>query len=187
MKHLLKRCPSWNIRSGLIHPLVVFLVSVLIIWVNLARGKELLYIFPLGVLAVLSLSAFVFWLFRLLWIRNNRKASLLVVGLATYTVGGLSLSALIVVLVAGVLDTLPFRILTPDFTPDRNYRIFVAWAFLEGIHHYLYKLSYCRSDTLAYVITTRNWSYAAKPLGGAIGVQLRRLRRSRRESLSVVG
>ena len=178
-RNVLKRCASWNVWSGLTYPPVVFLASVSIIWVNLARGKELWYIFPLGVLAVISLSAFVFWCFRLLWTRSDRETSLLFVGYASYAIGGLSLFALIVVSLAGVSETTPLGIWAPDFAPDRKYWVFLSWALLEGMHHYLYKLSFGRSDTLSHLVRTRKWSYAGKPLGGAIGVQLRKLRRRR--------
>jgi hypothetical protein len=180
---MLKRYDSWNARSGLTFPPVVFLASGAILWVNLARGKELQYVLPLGVLAVLSLSAFVFWCFRLLWTGKDREALFLVVGYASYAVGALSLFALIVVSLVGVLNTMPVGIRSLDFAPDLKYWVFLGWAFLEGIHHYLYKLLFGRSDTLAHVVRTRNWSYVGKPLGGAIGIQLKRLRRRRRESL----
>jgi len=62
------------------------------------------------------------------------------------------------------------------YTTDSKYWIFYGWAFVEGVHHYLYKLSFGKKDTLKYVVESRNLIHINRPLGGAIGIQLKKLR-----------
>jgi hypothetical protein len=64
-----------------------------------------------------------------------------------------------------------------SLTTSSRYWVFTAWAIIEGLQHFLYKLSFGQRDTLGYVLS-QGWATTWRiPLGGAIGVQLRRLRR----------
>jgi hypothetical protein len=167
---------SWNIRSALINPLVVFCVSAAIIGISIGE-KGLLFIVPLVVLAANSMAVFVFWCLRLSQAGGHRQSSgVLVVGYAAYVVGCAGLLALIALLLA-TLSNAPATEETPQFRPDLKFWIFWGWAMIEGIHHYIYKLKFGRRDTLQHIIEGRGWSHAGGPVGGAIGIQLRKLRR----------
>lgn len=58
---------------------------------------------------------------------------------------------------------------------DALFYILCAWAILEFIHHHVYKLTYGRYDTLEYIIRSGRWQNVKAPLGGAIGVQFRKI------------
>gem|GEM_PF-6360665 len=110
----LMRSASWNLYSALISPLVTFFASALIIIVSLLRGRELLYTLPLAILAVSSISAFVFWCFRLtLGLQPHRKYLTLTVGYISYIVGAVGLLVLVSFLLAKLFNS--FVILIPRF------------------------------------------------------------------------
>jgi hypothetical protein len=171
-----KRRISWDLRSALVNPLVVFSVSIGILCVSI-HEKGVLYVLPLAVLAVNSLLSFAFWTVRLSPVFGSRRPSLVrMVGVGAAAVGWGGLLTLIV---------LSFWIVSgggaatgkPGFSPDGKFWIFWSWAMVEGIHHYIYKLTFGRWDTLQHVIENADWRHAGKPLGGAVGVQLRKLGR----------
>ena len=53
---------------------------------------------------------------------------------------------------------------------------FLTWGFFELIHHHVYKLFYGKYDTLEYIVKSGNWTDSKKPIGGAIGIQVKKLR-----------
>jgi hypothetical protein len=63
-----------------------------------------------------------------------------------------------------------------DFRWDIKFLIFWGWAMLEIIHHHYYKLTFGTRDTLQYVLENCSWSDIRKPIGGAIGIQLKKVR-----------
>jgi hypothetical protein len=71
-----------------------------------------------------------------------------------------------------------------NFLTDLKYWIFTGWAFFEGTHSYLYKLSFGKRDSLQYIVETLSFGHLFRPLGGAVGVELRKLKRRQTEYLS---
>jgi hypothetical protein len=170
---------SWNLYSAFVNPLVVLAVSILLITTK-SDSKSLPYLFPLVFLATNSLLCAVFWALRLSHRRYRPGYGILLVigyiGRALGWIGILTLTALALGIVlshnswsgrlAGELDW--------------KFWAFWGWAILEAVHHHVYKLQFGARDTLQYIVAGRNWSRAREPLGGAIGIHMRKLKRGRR-------
>jgi hypothetical protein len=167
---------TWNARSTLINPVVVFAVSVLLMYTK-HQEESALYLTPIGFLAINSVACFSFWALRLARNRSGlRRSCAFAVGYASRFIGWLGFLALLALLLGAILGrTVERSELSMDTDP--KFWIFWGWAMFEAVHHHIYKLTFGFRDTLQYVVEGGNWNQLARPLGGAIGVQLRRLRR----------
>ncbi len=164
----------WNVFSAILYPLVTLLASILIIIVAVSRSMHLITLVPLLVLSIGSMGAFVFWCFRLLMKSLNRKALLLWVGTIVCAVGVTAFAFLVLITFIYLLS--PEKLRTTLFTGSK-YWLFFIWASVESSQHYLYKLSFGKRDTLGYLLRQGSMDSWRLPLGGAIGIQLRKLRR----------
>ena len=167
---------SWNLYSTIFNPLIVLAVSIMLIIVN-SDSKSPLYLFPLTFLAANSLTCAVFWAIRLtMHRRRSWYPSLFAVGYAARVLGWLGFLTLIA-LALGILLRQTSRVGQFPLGLDWKFWIFWGWAVLEAVHHHIYKLTFGSRDTLQYVVEGSNWNRIRKPIGGAIGIQLRKLRR----------
>jgi len=166
---------SWNLSSTRINPAVVFLVCATLAVLN---GLQLrwAYVLPLALLAVNAGFTFAFWSWRLKKRRGERWRSVtLSLGLASR----IAAFANLVILVAAIAVVAA----PPDWARahidglDTKFWLLWSWAVLEAVHGHVYKLKFGGRNTLEDVLTDRRWSEAGAPLGGAIGGQLRKLRR----------
>jgi len=133
------------------------------------------YILPLFILVINAIICFIFW-----YIRLKRKISeswleiVLRIGTFAQFIGFIGLLALLLYLL-GILAQLIFND-DQYIRSDYKFWIFWSWAILEIIHHHYYKLIFRGNDTLQSVIENGRWDDFHKPLGGAIGIQLRKVR-----------
>jgi len=175
-RHILAHRVPWNVTSAIVNPLATFFASIVILHLSVSRGQTLIAILPIAVLATTSLAALAFWLIRLAGSAATRARLILAVGTVTHVVGLVAFLCLLVGV--GIAAVGPANLGMPLHAPAAGYKywIFVLWASLESTQHFLYKLSFGKRDTLAYVIQRGNSGAWRLPLGGAIGVELRKLR-----------
>lgn len=177
---VIRRRVSWNIHSAILNPLVTFLASTLILLLRVSRGRDMASAVPLAALALGSLCALVFWCSRLLKGSHRERTSVIRMGDVIHAIGIVTFLSLIVATIVKIVGLAHLGVLSLPAGP--RYWLFTIWAILEGLQHFLYKLSFGRRDTLGYVLT-QGWAKSWKiPLGGAIGIQLRRLRQQRMHS-----
>jgi hypothetical protein len=169
-----KPSASWNLYSTFVNPLIVFAVSILLIVVK-SENRSLLYLLPLAFLAANSLICAIFWAIRLSRCRRPWFPILLAVGYVARILGWFGFLALIALALSILLRQPWWRREFPLGT-DWKFWIFWTWAFLEAIHHHFYKLTFGSHDTLQNIVEGRKWNRLREPLGGAIGIQLRKLR-----------
>jgi hypothetical protein len=174
---VLRRRVSWNIYSAILNPLVTFLASTLILLLRVSRGRDIASVVPLAALVLGSLCALVFWCSRLLKGSHRERASVIRIGVVIHAIGIATFLSLILATIVKIVGLVNLGLFSLPASP--RYWIFTIWAILEGLQHFTYKLSFGRKDTLGYVLSqewTKTWRI---PLGGAIGIQLRRLRQQR--------
>jgi hypothetical protein len=122
----------------------------------------------------------IFWSSRLLKGPHRERASVIRLGDVIHAIGVVTFLSLILATLVKIIELPRLGLFSLPASP--RYWIFTFWAVLEGLQHFIYKLSFGRRDTLGYVLTqgwTKSWKI---PLGGAIGIQLRRLRQQRTHS-----
>jgi len=174
------RSVSWDLASGIVAPAVVVGISAIVLLPRaLARGDSL-YALPLVLLIVVEATALMFWLIRLSLLHSQgSKRLVLKLGFLLYSIG-LTFTIGMMVITAGKLlnHVLPLHPLF-DYDTDKVYWIISIWALLEGIHHYCYKLMYGRRNALADMLMDGGSVDLRRPIGGAIGIQLLRMRRQR--------
>lgn len=162
----------WN-KYAQSYPLVVFCSCIFLFFLNLSR-QNWMYLVPVAVLGINSASTFVFWTLRLRVLRRDRRRSLLAVGYIAQMMG---------VLGFGTLLTVPAIVLVAPhwlarFNDGLSVVFWLMWGFalVELVHSHLYKLTYGRY-TLEHVVVQHRWNEWEKPLGGAIGQQIQKIRR----------
>jgi hypothetical protein len=157
----------------MVNPVVVLAVATLVIALN-GQRKNSLYLLPLVVLGGNSISCLVFWALRLMRQRaGSWFIAVLTAGYLSQIFGYIALIALIVVI--GIVVIQPTHSGTLGLRADPKFWVLWCWATLEILHHHVYKLILGSHDTLQYVLENGRLSEARRPLGGAIGVQLRKL------------
>ena len=163
----------------MIAQLVVFTICIGLIIVNGLNKNNVARLFPLVIVAVNAIVCLSFWIVRLNTLRNGlfgKQAAF--VGLLAIGIGHVGLLTLITALCALNLKPSLFQSFHLRFDP--LFYIFCAWAILELVHHHVYKLIYGKYDTLEYLIRSGHWRNIKAPLGGAIGVQVRKMGLKRR-------
>lgn len=173
---LLRPRIPWNVYSAILNPLVTLLASTLILYLHVSREMTLISLLPLVVLAVGSLGALIFWCCRLLMGSVARTVLLLRIGALVHAVGIAAFAFLVLVTCIGIMGPTVMGVPLQIPTGSKHW-VFVIWASLESSQHYLYKLSFGRVDTLGHVIRQGGMEAWRLPRGGAIGIQLRKLRR----------
>lgn len=134
-----------------------------------------LSVIALGVLAVNAAASLLFWTLRLRIRRDgSRIGTVLAVGLLARVLGLAGLAILGVLLVAMI--GWPSWLSERGLWPEPRFWIFWGWAVLEIVQAHVYKLTLGTRDTLEHVLRGGHWAEADKPLRGAIGQQLRKLR-----------
>jgi hypothetical protein len=172
-----RRPAPWNARSARWNPLVVFIVCVVLVVLSCQRQRWL-YVFPTAILGINSGLSFVFWTFRLSRNRGDSWRSVVIsIGSVSRVFGLVSLLALVAMF--AVLVMTPRWVTEYVDGPTAKFWLLWGWAVLELIHSHVYKLTLGSRDTLEYVLHGRRWTEAGRPLGGAIGQQLEKLRRQR--------
>ncbi len=162
----------WNTYAQT-YPLIVFCSCVFIFGVQFSR-QNWLHLVPITVLGISSGAAFVFWTFRLRDPQKERRLRLLGIGHVAQILGALGLLTL--------LALLAVILVAPDwfarFQDGLSGAFWLIWGFalFEGVHNHVYKLTYGRY-TLERVVVEQRWDECAKPLGGAIGQQIQKIRR----------
>lgn len=163
----------WN-KYAQTYPLIVFCSCIFLFLVQISR-QNWMYLAPITVLGINSGSAFVFWTFRLRVPRKDSPLFLLGMGYITQILGLLGLVTLL---------TIPAIVLIAPhwlarFNDGLSGVFWLMWGFaiVELVHSHLYKLTHGRY-TLEHVLVEHRWNEIAKPLGGAIGQQIQKLRRS---------
>ena len=161
-------------RDGMIAQLVVFTICVGLIIVNGLNKSNVARLLPLAIVAVNAIVCLSFWIVRLNALRSNSlEKQVIFVGFLAMGVGYVGLLTLIVVL--STLNLKPSLLQGFYSRFDPLFYILCAWAILELVHHHVYKLIYGKYDTLEYLIRSGHWRNVKAPLGGAIGVQVRKM------------
>ncbi|MCK5131002.1 MAG: hypothetical protein KAR40_02490 [Candidatus Sabulitectum sp.] len=171
---------SWDLASGIVAPAVVVGISVMVLLPRaLARGESL-YALPLVLLIVIAATALMFWLIRLSFVNSQgSKRPLMKLGLLLYSIGLTSTIGLLVITTGKLLNHVLRLHPLFHYETDTVYWIISVWTLLEGTHHYAYKLMYGRRDALAGMLMDGGLIDLRRPIGGAIGIQLLRMRRQR--------
>lgn len=162
------------------NPLATLLASTVILMLTVSRGAAVLAILPVAVLATGSLCALVFWWIRLAGSAARRAPLILAVGAVTRTLGFAAFVCLLIGVGVVVVGPMPLGLPLQAPAAGGKYWIFVIWASLECTQHFLYKLSFGQRDTLGHLLRRGNVRDWRLPLGGAIGVHLRKLREAHR-------
>ena len=174
------RSVSWDLASGIVAPAVVVGISVIVLLPRALARSEALYALPFVLLVAIAATALMFWLIRLSLLHSPAlKRLVLKLGFLLYCIG-LTCTIGLMALTTGKLLThfLPLHPLF-DYGTDKVYWIISVWTLLEGIHHYFYKLTYGRRDALADMVMDGGSIDLRRPTGGAIGIQLLRMRSKR--------
>lgn len=173
----------WN-KYAQTYPLVVFCSCIFLVFVQISR-QNWMNLMPITVLGINSGSVFVFWMFRLNVLRKDRRLPLLGVGYITQILGVLGLVTLLTIF--AIVLIAPHWL--ARFNNGLSVVFWLMWGFalVELVHNHLYKLTYGRY-TLEHVLVEHRWNEIAKPLGGAIGQQIQKIRRNyaRKEEVSKI-
>ena len=97
--------------------------------------------------------------------------------------GLIMLSVMILVLVSMlklISDLVPFDIF--KYKTDKIYWLISIWALIELIHHFFYKLIHDKKHSLIEIINEERYKDLTLPLGGAIGIALKKLKNFRQSS-----
>ena len=154
--------------------LIVLAICVGLIVVNGSDKGNVARLFPLVIVAINAIVCLLFWIVRLNPLRNGlfgKQAAF--VGLLAIGIGHVGLFTLVIALCALNLKPSLFQGFHLRFDP--LFYILCAWAILELVHHHVYKLIYGKYDSLEYLIQSGHWRNIEAPLGGAIGVQVRKM------------
>ena len=158
----------------MIAQLVVLTICVGLIIVNGLNKSNVARLLPLAIVAINAIVCLLFWIVRLNALKSSStKKQVVLVGFIAMGIGYVGLLTLIVVL--STLNLKPSLLQGFYSRFDPLFYILCAWAMLELIHHHVYKLIYGEHDTLEYLIKSGHWRNIRAPLGGAIGVQVRKM------------
>ena len=183
---LLARGRNGNIISAVVNPLVTLLASILILYVQISRGFSPLGMLPVAVLAVTSLGALAFWSMRLGLEPTAHRDLLIALATGIHALGIAAFAVVVFSIPVVVLGPRSLGIPLSAPSNSSHHWILVAWAAIETVQHFVYKLSFGRRDTLAYILCSRAQADWRRPLGGSVGLQVRKLRRQHRGSEGVV-
>ncbi len=162
-------------RDGIRAQLTVFAICVGLIIANESSESNAARLFPLIIVAINAIVCLGFWIVRLNTLRGSvLRSQVALAGFLAMGIGYVGLLSLIAAL--GILIVKPIGFQNFYLSVDPLFYILCGWAVLELIHHHVYKLIYGKHDTLEYIIRSGHWQSIKAPLGGAIGVQVRKIR-----------
>jgi hypothetical protein len=131
---------------------------------------------PIWIILVNALFCSAFWIIRTK-VRPAKysRRTMGVVALLSSLMGASGSIIIASVLVVLFVQPKWFR----ETTPVIQIQVVGFWilAGLELIHNHAYKLTSGKRDTLSYVLSTGNWSALGRPLTGAIGIQIKKIRK----------
>lgn len=160
-------------RDGMRAQLIVFAICVII--ANKSSESNAARLFPLMIVAINAIVCLLFWIVRLNTLKGSvRTRHVVLAGFLAMGIGYVGLLSLIAAF--GILILKPIEFQNFYLTVDPLFYILCGWAVLELIHHHVYKLIYGKHDTLEYIIRSGHWQSIKAPLGGAVGVQVRKIK-----------
>lgn len=166
-----KKSMPWN-KYAQTYPLIVFFSCTFLFLLQMSR-QNWMHLVPITILGINSGLAFIFWTIRLKVPGRERRLPLLVAGHLSRAAGGAGLLALLAV--PAVILIAPNWI--AGFSDGLSVGFWLMWGFAlaELVHNHLYKLTFGR-NTLERIIAGNRWNELSKPLEGAIGLQIRKIR-----------
>ena len=158
-------------REGMRAQGVMLIICLVLIATHGPDHHHTARLLPATLVAVNAVACLLFWIVRLNAL-NGSTAPLRprLIGYWAMGIGYVELLILGVTLTGVAIQPEAFSRST-----DPLFYVLCVWAMLELIHHHVYKLVYGKHDTLAYLIRSGHWHRATTPLGGAIGVQVRKI------------
>ena len=168
-------------RSGIIAQIVVLAICMGLIISNRLNDGNAGRLLPLAIVGLNAVFCFFFWKVRLKNLRSGSRGKLVVtVGFLAMGTAYTGLLLLVILLVS--LSLKPDLLRELGVNAEPGLYLLCVWAILEIIHHHISKLLYGKRDTLEYIIRAGHWQDLRAPLGGAIGVQIRKLNSERYHS-----
>ncbi len=161
---------SWN-KYAQTYPLVVFFSCTFLFRLQMSR-QNWMHLVPITVLGINSGLAFIFWTIRLKAPGREKRLPLLAAGYISRAAGGAGLLALLAA--PAVFLIAPHWLARSSDGLSVGFWMMWGFALTELVHNHLYKLTFGR-NTLERIIVGHRWNEISKPLGGAIGQQIRKI------------
>ncbi len=164
---------TWDFYSGISGPLLTILGCLLLMIIKY-HDSTLSNCFPVLILFFTSCLALSFWLGLLAYI-NHRISRPMIICIGRWSQSLIIVSQ--VLLIIGTIlriNSVEFAEFGLDHTMDNLYWILTAWAWLETTHHAVYKLLFGKKNALLEMdfLTFKD---IKQPIGGAIGVMIRKM------------